>query len=109
MVDDGSATNIFYLNTYKRIGLAESDLNPTASPLYGFTGDHVVPKGKAKLTITVGEQPQTSMVVTNFLIVDCPLAINGIIGRPLLKALKAITSIYHLTVKFPTIEGTGKV
>ena len=93
MVDDGSIVDILYLNTCKRIGLAESDLNPTTSPLYGFTGDHVVPKGTAKLTITVGEYPRTSTVVANFLIVDCPSAINRIIGRPLLKALKAVTSI----------------
>ena len=53
MVDDGSIVDILYLNTYKRIGLAESDLNPTTSPLYGFTRDHVVPKGTAKLTMTV--------------------------------------------------------
>ena len=26
-----------------------------------------------------------------------------------MKALKAITSIYHLTMKFPTVEGTEEV
>ena len=41
--------------------------------------------------------------------VNCPSAINGIIRRLFLKALKAVTSIYHLTMKFPTIEGTGVV
>ena len=88
MVDDGSTTDILYLNAYKRMDLAKNDLNPTASPLYGFIGDHVVPKGTAKLTVIVGEHLQTSTVIANFLIVDCPSAINGIIGRPLLKALK---------------------
>ena len=48
-------------------------------------------------------------VVANFLIVDCPSTINGMIGRSILKALKAVTSIYHLTVKFPTSEGIGEV
>ena len=41
--------------------------------------------------------------------VDAPLAINRIIGRPLLKALKAVTLIYHLTMKFPKTKGIGKV
>ena len=109
MVDDGSTVDILYLNAYKRMGLAESDLNPTISPLYGFTGDHVVPKWTMKLAVTVGEHSRTSTVVADFLIVNCLSAINKITGRPLLKALKAITSIYHLTVKFPTIEGTGEV
>ena len=34
---------------------------------------------------------------------------NVIIGGPLLKALKAATLIYHFTMKFPTVEGTGEV
>ena len=91
------------------MGLAESDLNPTTSPLYGFTRDHVVPNETVKLTVTVGKHPRTSTVVANFLIVDCPSVINWIIERPLLKALKAVTSIYHLTVKFPTVKRIGKV
>ena len=87
MVDDRSTIDILYLNAYKRMGLAESDLNLTTSPLYEFTRDHVVPKGTAKLTVIVGEHPRTSTVIANFLIVDCPSTINGIIGRPFMKAI----------------------
>ena len=47
--------------------------------------------------------------MTEFLIVDCPFAFNEIIGRPLLKALKAVNLIYHLIMKFPTAEGTRHV
>ena len=91
------------------MGLAESDLNPTTSPLYRFTRDHVIPKGMAKLTVTVGEHHRMTMVIADFLIVDCLSAINKIIRRPFLKALKVVTLIYHLTVKFPTAEGTCEV
>ena len=55
VVNDGNAMDILYLNAYKRMGLVESDLNPTTSPLYGFTRDHIVPKGMVKLIVTVGE------------------------------------------------------
>ena len=109
MIDDGNAMDILYLNAYKRIGLTESTLGPTASPLYGFTRDHMIPKGTVKIAVMVGEHPRVSTVVVDFLVVDCPSAINGIIGRPLLKALKAVTSIYHLTMKFLTIKGTNEV
>ena len=108
MVDDGTV-DVLYLNAYKRMGLAESDLNPSTSSLYGFTRDHVVTKGMVKLTVIVGEHPRPSTIVVDFLIVDYTSAIDGIIRRPLLKALKAITSIYHLTVKFPIVEGTSEV
>ena len=99
----------FISNAYKRMGLSESELSPATFPLYGFTGDHVIPIGIVKLTMTVGEHPRVSTVVVEFLVVDCFSAVNGIIGRPLLKALNAVTSIYHLTMKLLTTKGMGQV
>ena len=107
MVDDGSALDTLNLDAYKNMELTENALNLTTSPLYGFTKDHVILKGTTKLAITIREYPRVSTVIANFLVVDCPSAINGIIGTPLLKALKVITSIYHLTMKFLTAKGTN--
>ena len=45
----------------------------------------------------------------NFLVTKSPSAFNEILGRPLLKALKAVTSIYCLTIKFPIVAGIGRV
>ena len=67
----------------------------------------MISRGIVKLVVTVGENPRLSIVVTEFLVVDCPSTVNGIIGRQLLKALKVVTSIYYLTMKFPTAEGRG--
>ncbi|XP_062112734.1 uncharacterized protein LOC133823896 [Humulus lupulus] len=47
--------------------------------------------------------------MTKFLIVDCPSAYNVVIGRPLLTALHASVSIWHLSMKFPTSAGLGCV
>ena len=41
--------------------------------------------------------------------VDCLSSYNAIIGRPTLNRLKAVTSTYHLSVKFPTEYGIGQV
>ena len=109
LVGNGSTVDILYWDTYKKTGLTESDLSPMTSPLYEFTKDYVIPRCTIKLVVTVGDHPRTSMVVTEFLTVDCPLAFNGVIGRPLLKALRAVTSIYCLTMKFPTATGIGQV
>ena len=102
MVDDGSAVDIFYLNAYKRMSLNEDDLDHNSSPLYGFTKDHIIHKGVAKLTITIGEHPRISTIHVIFLAVNALSAINRIIGRLLLKALKVGSLIYHLTMKFST-------
>ena len=109
LVDNGSAVDIIYLDAYKRMRLTESELSPTTSLLYGFIRDNVIPKGMVKLAMTVGEHPRVWTIVAKFLMVDYSSVVNWIIGRPLLKALKAITLIYHLTMKFPTAEGTRQL
>ena len=40
---------------------------------------------------------------------SCPSAYNAIIGRPTLNRLQAVTSIYHLLLKFPTEHRIGEV
>ena len=45
----------------------------------------------------------------NFLVVGCSSSYNAIIGRPTLNSWKAVTSTYHLSVKFPTEHGVGQV
>ena len=106
LVDNGSAVDILYWDAYKRTGLIENDLLPMTSPLYGFTGGHVIPRGTIKLAVTVGEHPK---VMTEFLTIDCPSAFKRLKGRPLLKALRAVTSIYCLKMKFPMVIETGQV
>ena len=44
-----------------------------------------------------------------FLIVDAPSAYNMLLGRPSLNAIKAIPSVYHMMIKFPTTGGVGMV
>ena len=41
--------------------------------------------------------------------VDCSSAYNAILGRPTLNSWRAITSTYHLMIKFPTDYGVGEL
>ena len=109
LVDNDNATNIFFWDSYLKTELTQLDLSPTTSLLYGFIGDHLIPKWTIKLAVTLGEHPWVSTVVTEFLIVDCPSTFNGVTGRPLLRALKAVTSIHYLTIKFHTVAGIRQV
>ena len=56
----------------------------------------------------VGSYPQQITKSVNFLAVDCSSSYNAIIGRPTLNSWKAVTSTYHLSVKFPTEYGIGQ-
>ena len=44
-----------------------------------------------------------------FLVVDCSSAYNAILGRPNLNSWKAMTSTYHLMIKFTTEYGVREV
>uniref|UniRef100_A0A2N9HRX3 Uncharacterized protein n=1 Tax=Fagus sylvatica TaxID=28930 RepID=A0A2N9HRX3_FAGSY len=109
MVDNGSSADILYLPAYQQMRLDKDKLRPMDAPLVGFTGDKVCPVGIVTLPITVGTHPKTVSKTVDFLVVDCPSAYNAIIGRPTLNRLRAVTSTYHLLLKFPTEHGIGEV
>ena len=79
------------------------------SPLVGFGGMKVQPVGTISLLVVVGAYPQQVTRNVNFLVVDCSSSYNAIIGRPTLNSWKAVTSTYHLSVKFPTEYEVGEV
>ena len=79
------------------------------SPLVGFGGMKVQLVGIVTLPVVVGAYPQQVTKDVNFLVVDCLSSYNAIIGRPTLNNWKAITFIYHLSVKFSTEYGIGQV
>ena len=84
-------------------------LRPACSPLIGFGGMKVQPIGIVTLPVVVGSYPQQVTKLVNFLVVDCSSSYNAIIGRPTLNSWKAVTSTYHLSIKFPTKCGIGQV
>ncbi|KAL5543990.1 hypothetical protein UlMin_007774 [Ulmus minor] len=77
LIDNGSSADILFRSTLNRMDLVGAKFDPIKSALYGFTGD------------------------------NCPSSYNAIIGRPTLNAIRAVTSTYHLLVKFPTVGGIG--
>ena len=44
-----------------------------------------------------------------FLVVDCSSTYNAILRRPILNSWKAVTSTYHLMIKFPMDYGVGEL
>uniref|UniRef100_A0A2N9HF94 Uncharacterized protein n=1 Tax=Fagus sylvatica TaxID=28930 RepID=A0A2N9HF94_FAGSY len=108
MVDNGSSADILYLPAYQQMQLDKDKLRPMDAPLVGFTGDKICPVGIVTLPIMVGTHPKTVSKTVDFLVVNCPSAYNAIIGRPTLNRLRAVTSTYHLLLKFPTEHGIGE-
>jgi hypothetical protein len=109
LVDNGSSADILFLPAFKKMEIEQKRVVPAPTPLVGFTGEKVLPVGTISLPLTAGSAPREKTVMTDFLVVDRPSAYNAIVGRPTLNKLMAITSTYHLKMKFPTDHGVGVV
>ena len=110
LIDNGSAADVIYKGALDRMQLGGLTPTPVSTPLYGFCGERVMTEGSIDLPITFGTPggiEATHMV--KFLVVDQPSPYNVIIGRPTLNRLMAITSTYHLMMKFPTARGVASM
>ena len=105
LIDNGSAADIIFKTTLERMKLGGLRPIRTQTPLFGFTGEKVMTEGIIDLPVTFGTTGGIEVIhMVPFLVVDQESPYNVIIGRPTLNKLRAITSTYHLLVKFPTEE-----
>nr|XP_023875945.1 uncharacterized protein LOC111988389 [Quercus suber] len=109
LIDNGSSADILYYPAFQQMRIDREQLIPTNAPLIGFGGTRVFPLGAVTLSITIGDYPQQITKEMTFLVVDCSSAYNAIIGRPTLNSWKAVTSTYHLVIRFPTEHGVGEL
>ena len=109
LIDNGSSVDILYYPVFQQMGISRERLVPTNAPLVSFRGTRVLPLGAVTLSIMVGDYPQQITKNVNFLVVDCSSAFNAILERPTLNSWKAVTSTYHLMIKFPTNYGVGEL
>ncbi|KAL5541984.1 hypothetical protein UlMin_009694 [Ulmus minor] len=107
LVDNGSSADILFKSTFNRMNLVGVKIEPTASSLSGFTGDSISSEGILNLPDELRSSSCQHIQAVDFVLVDCPSPYNAIIGRPTLNKIRAVTSTYHLLVKFPTVGGIG--
>ena len=81
--------------------IEKENLIPTNASLVGFGQTRVYPLCAVTLLVTVRDYPQQIMKDITFLVVDCSSMYNTILGCLTLNSWKAVTSTYHLMIKFP--------
>ena len=89
--------------------IEKEHLIPTNAPLVGFGRTRVYPLCTVTLLVTVRDYPQQITKDITFLVVDCSSMYNTILGCLTLNSWKAVTSTYHLMIKFPTKYEVGEV
>ena len=105
LVDNDNSANILYYLVFQQMRIDRERLTLTNAPFVGFEGTKVFPLGAITLTVTTGNYPQQITREVTFLVVNCSSAYNTILGRPTLNSWKAVTSTYHLMIKFPMDYG----
>ena len=85
-----------YLDLFKGLKLRFEDLTCYNSPLIGFNGNIVFPKGQIRLPV----QTRLEVVEVNFIIVDAYSLYTAVVARPWLHAIEAMSSTFHLKVKY---------
>ncbi|XP_075654838.1 uncharacterized protein LOC142625008 [Castanea sativa] len=107
LIDNGSSADILDYPAFQQIRLRQDQLHPVNSALVGFGKTKVQPVGTITLSVVVEAYPQQITKEVNFLVVDYSSSYNAIIGKPNLNSWKAVTSTYHLSVKFSTEQRVG--
>ena len=102
LVDNGSLIDILYYPAFQHMRIDREQSIPINAHFIGFGGKRVFPLGAVTLSVTVGNYPRQIIKDVTFLVVDCLSAYNAILRRPTLNSWKAVTSTYHLMIKFPT-------
>ncbi|VFR01694.1 unnamed protein product [Cuscuta campestris] len=109
LVDTGSSVNILYLETFQKLRLCRTQLEPLKTPLSGFTGDTVEAEGSIVLPVELGSGEKTVWKRMRFIVVDIKCVHNAILGRPGINKVGAVISMPYQCMKFHTSGGVGEV
>uniref|UniRef100_A0A2N9HKB0 Uncharacterized protein n=1 Tax=Fagus sylvatica TaxID=28930 RepID=A0A2N9HKB0_FAGSY len=101
LVDQGSFAEIMYKGLYEKLGLKEADLASFTTPVFGFTGESMIPIGKTTLPVLA----RPISLQTEFIVIRGSSPYNAIVGRDWLHRMRAVPSTLHQKLRFPTEDG----
>ena len=70
LVDNGSSVDILYYQAFQKMALMVNNFKPSPNLVYGFIGDSITPMGVISFPMTLGDYPQQSCVMADFLVIN---------------------------------------
>nr|GEU39730.1 hypothetical protein [Tanacetum cinerariifolium] len=105
-VDGGTSSKILYEHCFSKFcPEIKNQLIPANTPLVRFSGEIIWPLGQISLLVKIGDEEHLTFAWMNFMVVRSPSPYNGIIGRPGVRKIRAISSTMHGMIKFSVAGG----
>ncbi|GJT57642.1 reverse transcriptase domain-containing protein [Tanacetum coccineum] len=105
-VDRGASSEIMYEHCFNQLRpKIRKQMVLAATYLVMFSGEIIWPLGKVSLLVKIGDEEHSTSAWMNFMVVRSHSPYNGIIGRPVVRRIKAIPSTAHRMLKFSVTGG----
>nr|GFA64776.1 hypothetical protein [Tanacetum cinerariifolium] len=102
-MDGGSSMEVLYEHCFNWLQPEiKSQMVPTITSLTGFSGETIWPLGQLRILVTIWDAEHYTRAWMNFVIVRSPSPYNGIIGRPGIREIQAITIGGTISIKART-------
>ncbi|XP_059288158.1 uncharacterized protein LOC132041462 [Lycium ferocissimum] len=100
LIDPGSSANIIRWRVVEQLRLLDQIL-PVAREISEFNMAREITKGEISLPVNIDGTIQQTV----FYVIEGDMKYNALLGRPWIHSIRAIPSILHQLLKFPTPEG----
>jgi hypothetical protein len=106
LMDGGSSINIMYYDTFKRLGLSDSIVEPTAVTFHGIVpGRKAYPIGKVSLPVTFGTPSNYRTERIQFELVNFRSSYHCVLGRQAFAKFMAASHYAYNMMKIPGPRG----
>ena len=106
LIDGGSSINLLYRSSLERLGLSESQLEPSRTSFHGAVpGPSHSPIGKIRLDVIFGSKNNFRREPIWFKVVNLSSAYHTILGRPDLTKFMGVPHYAYLKMKLPGPKG----
>ena len=80
LFDNGRASDVLYYDAIKKLRILNDQLRPFPTPLIGFENEEVKVRDVITLPLTLSEEPKTTTVMVDFMVVKVLSTYNVLLG-----------------------------